>query len=150
MRDDKAGSPTSPHIYISFARRRSLLSAAQVEEEHAQQHQGQVHGLAAQVFLMESQRTEEKRNDDAAAPHHGHDGNHGILVAQGIKVGKVRRTEEERDAYDAPVPAELLNKILWAGGCRQESSAWAARRGAVLPGNLSCLLYMLCYNRPLS
>ena len=55
---------------------------------------------------MEHHGTEEETDQHGAAPHHGDNGNHGSVEAEGVEIGKVGGGEEHRDEDDAPVPTE--------------------------------------------
>ena len=92
--------------------------AADEEEEHGDEHQEQVDGLRFEVLLVENQRAEQETDDYGATAHHGDNGNHGTLEAEGVEVGKVGRREEQRDEYDAPVPAEWRGLLV--GGPPEE------------------------------
>ena len=71
-------------------RLRHVMSARpDVEEYHAEQHQGQVDNLGLEVFLVESHRAEEETNHHAATAYHRHDAYHGPGYSQGIEVDKV-------------------------------------------------------------
>ena len=55
---------------------------------------------------MEDEGSEEETDDDAATAHHGNDGYHGSVQAEGIEVCEVGGGEEYADEDDAPVPME--------------------------------------------
>ncbi len=49
------------------------LFGAEVEEDHAEEDEGEVDGFAAEVLLLEDNRGEEEADDDAAAADHRDD-----------------------------------------------------------------------------
>ena len=49
------------------------LSGAEIEEDHAEEDEGEVDGFAAEVLLLEDNRGEEEADDDAAAADHRDD-----------------------------------------------------------------------------
>ena len=55
---------------------------------------------------MENQGSTGERNHHTATPDHGDNGDHGIWQAQRVEVGKVGRSQKERDAGNGPSPLE--------------------------------------------
>ena len=55
-----------------------MLLRADIEENHAKQHQGEVEDFGLEILLMEESSTEKEADDDGATTYHADDGNHGI------------------------------------------------------------------------
>lgn len=74
----------------SIAPKTGLLGpGAEPEEDHADEDEGQIDGLGAQVALAEQQGPAEERHHDRTAADHRDDGDHRLRIAQGIEVGEV-------------------------------------------------------------
>ena len=79
---------------------------AQIEEEHTDEHQDEVDRLALQILFVEEEGAEEEGDYHTATTHHRDNGNHGILVAEGVEIDEIGCAEKQRDAHNGPLPAE--------------------------------------------
>lgn len=89
-----------------------LLLRSEVEEEHTEQDEEEIHELRLEVLLVEDGCTEEEADDDRTAADHAHDTDHGTRQAERIEIYEVGSREEDADEDDAPVPMEWSGVFL--------------------------------------
>ena len=86
------------------------LHAPDSQEGHAEEDEGHIHGLSAEVALAEEQRTTHKRDNDRGATYHRDNGNHRAVARQGVVVAEVGARHKESDKRDAPTPREAVGR----------------------------------------
>lgn len=90
----------------------NISEGADDEEGEADKEDGEVDHFGADVLLVEDEHSVEERNDHAATTDHRDNGDHRVGVGEGIEIGEVGGGKEQRDAWDAPPPYELLARTV--------------------------------------
>ena len=83
-----------------------LTRSAEPDEDHSDEDKDEVQGFCAKISFTEEDGSTKEGYDHRAASHKGDDQNHGVGIAQGCIVSKVRQTDEYRDQRDCPAPSE--------------------------------------------